>query len=123
MASHRIDRTIEDVRREIMAILRTVKDPRVSDCFISVVRVEVTNDLSYCTIYVSTIEGLERTKEAVKGLQSAAGYIRRELGNAIKLRHTPQMIFKATNSIEYSASIAEKLNHLVVHEDENGEEE
>lgn len=121
MPSHRIDRTIEDVRREIMAILRTVKDPRVSECFISVVRVEVTNDLSYCTIYVSSIEGLERTKEAVKGLQSAAGYIRRELGNAIKLRHTPQMIFKATDSIEYSANIAEKLNHLVIKEDESEE--
>ncbi len=112
MPSHRMDRVNEDIRREIMAIIRTVKDPRVTECFASVVRVDVTNDLSYCTVYVSTIEGLERTAEAVKGLKSAAGYIRRELGHALKLRHTPQLIFKETDSIEYSANINKILSDL-----------
>lgn len=112
MASHRMDRTTEDIRREITAIFRTLKDPRVTECFVSVVRVEVTNDLSYCTVYVSTMEGLERTLEAVKGLKSAAGYVRRELGRALDLRHTPQLIFKATDSIEYSANISKILNDL-----------
>ncbi|MFI3206974.1 MAG: 30S ribosome-binding factor RbfA [Clostridia bacterium] len=120
MASHRMDRANEDIRREIMAIMRTVKDPRVSECFMSVVRVEVTNDLSYCTVYVSTIEGIDRTKEAVKGLKSAAGYIRRELGLALKLRHTPQLIFNATDSIEYSANINKLLNDF--HKDEEIDE-
>ena len=76
MPSFKIDRTTEDIHRELTAILREVKDPRVKDCLLSLVRVEVTNDLSYCTVYVSTMEGLERSKTAVQGLKSAAGFIR-----------------------------------------------
>ncbi len=112
MPSHRMDRTSEDVKRELTAILRTLKDPRVSECFLSLVRIELTNDLSFCTVYVSTMEGLERTKEAVKALKSASGFVRRELGHALNLRHTPQLIFKASDSIEYSANIAKLLNNL-----------
>ena len=83
MPSFKIDRTTEDIHRELTAILREVKDPRVKDCLLSLVRVEVTNDLSYCTVYVSTMEGLERSKTAVQGLKSAAGFIRRELGRRL----------------------------------------
>lgn len=111
MPSHRMERTTEDIRREITAILREVKDPRAQG-LISVVRVEVTNDLSYCTVYVSAMEGLERAKEAVKGLKSAAGFIRRELGRRLSLRHTPEMLFRATDSIEYGANINHLLNGL-----------
>lgn len=106
----RTQRINEDVKREISAILREVKDPRVKDCFLSVVRVEVTNDLSYCNVLVSTMEGMDRTKSAVEGLKSAAGYVRRELGNRLKLRHTPQVIFKATDAIEYGASISKLID-------------
>ncbi len=108
----RIERTNEDIRRELSAILREVKDPRVKDCFLSVVRVEVTNDLSYCNVLVSTMEGMERTQEAVKGLKSGAGFIRRELGHRLKIRHTPELIFKATDAIEYGANISKLLNDL-----------
>ena len=105
------------MRRELSAILREVKDPRVKDCLLSVVRVEVTSDLSYCTVYVSTVEGMEQTKTAVKGLKSAAGYIRRELGRRLSLRHVPEMIFKPTDSIEYGAHISRILNDLDLPED------
>ena len=71
MPSFKIDRTTEDIRRELSAILREVKDPRVKDCLLSLVRVEVTNDLSYCTVYVSTMEGMDRTKTAVQGLSGS----------------------------------------------------
>ena len=108
----RVERTNEDIKRELSAILREVKDPRVKDCFLSVVRVEVTNDLSYCNIMVSTMEGMERTKQAVVGLKSAAGYIRRELGHRLKIRHTPELIFKATDAIEYGANISRLLHNL-----------
>ena len=81
MSGHRIDRTTEDIKRELTDIFKSVKGPRVADCFISIIRVEVTNDLSYCTVYFSVIEGMERAKEALKGLKSATGYIRRELGH------------------------------------------
>ena len=112
MPSYKLGRTTEDIRREVSAILRELKDPRVSGCMQSVVRVEVTNDLSYCTVYVSAMEGMETAENAVKGLKSAAGYVRRELGNRLKLRHVPEMIFKATDSIEYSANISRILHDL-----------
>ena len=112
MPSFKLGRTTEDIHRELSAILREVKDPRVKDCLLSVVRAEVTNDLSYCTVYVSTMEGLSRTKEAVQGLKSAAGFIRRELGRRLSLRHVPQLIFKDTDSIEYGTHISKLLHDL-----------
>ena len=123
MAGNKIARVTEDVHREITAILRDVKDPRVSGCLLSVVRVVVTNDLSYGTIYVSTMEGMDRTKNAVQGLKSAAGFIRRELGRRLQLRHVPELIFKPTDSIEYGASISRMLHDLDIPEATEEEEE
>ncbi|MEE0913125.1 MAG: 30S ribosome-binding factor RbfA [Ruminococcus sp.] len=120
---HRIERTTEDVKRELTAIFRELKDPRVAETFLSIVRVEVTNDLSYCTVQVSAIEGMDRAKEAVKGLKSASGFIRRELGHRLKLRHVPELIFNATDSIEYSAHINSILNSLDISADEENEDE
>ena len=117
MASHRIERTTEDIKRELTAIFRELKDPRVSSAFLSIVRVEVTNDLSYCTVHVSAIEGLDRAQEAVKGLKSALGFVRRELGHRLKLRHVPELIFTATDSIEYSANISRILSSLDIQSD------
>ena len=74
MPSYKLGRTTEDIRREVSAILRELKDPRVSGCMLSVVRVEVTNDLSYCTVYVSAMEGMETaecTPRARKPLKAA----------------------------------------------------
>ncbi|NBK78341.1 30S ribosome-binding factor RbfA [bacterium D16-76] len=123
MAGNKIARVTEDVHREITAILRDVKDPRVRGCLLSVVRVEVTNDLSYGTIYVSTMEGMDRTKNAVQGLKSAAGFIRRELGRRLQLRHVPELIFKPTDSIEYGASISRMLHDLDIPEAPEEKEE
>lgn len=123
MPSHKIERATEDIRRELTAIFRELKDPRVNKAFLSIVRVEVTNDLSYCTVYVSAIEGMDRAKEAVKGLKSASGYIRRELGHRLKLRHVPELIFNATDSIEYSANISRILNSLDITESEEETDE
>ncbi len=116
MANHKIGRTTEDIKRELTAIFRELKDPRVTEVFLSIVRVEVTNDLSYCTVYVSSLEGIDKTKNACKGLDSAAGFIRRELGHRLKLRHVPSLIFTATDSIEYSAEISRILNSLDIKE-------
>ena len=123
MAGHRLERTTEDIKRELTAIFRELKDPRVQQAFISIIRVDVTNDLSYCTVYVSAMEGLDRASEAVKGLKSAAGFIRRELSHRLKLRYVPQLIFKATDSIEYSANISRILNDLDIPDDEVDEDE
>lgn len=123
MAGHRIERITEDIKRELTAIFRELKDPRVSGAFLSIVRVEVTNDLSYCTVSVSAIEGLDRAKQAVKGLESAAGFIRRELGHRLRLRHVPELIFKATDSIEYSAHINRILHDLDIDDSEENKDD
>lgn len=112
MSGHRIDRTAEDIKRELTAILRELKDPRVSGAMISVVRVEVTNDLSFCKVYISAMEGADAAREAVRGLKSASGYIRRALGLRLRLRHVPTLLFSATDLIAYSANISKILNDL-----------
>lgn len=122
MPSHRMGRTTEDIRRELTAIFREIKDPRVQG-LISIVRVDVSSDLSYCTVYISAMEGIDHAKQAIVGLKSASGYIRRELGQRLRLRHVPEMHFKATDSIEYSANISRILNDLPAsREDGQGEE-
>ena len=79
---------------------------------VSIVRVEVSSDLSYAKIYISSMDGLDAAKTAVKGLTSAAGYIRHELGAAMRLRHVPELRFIADDSIAYSAHIAQTLHDL-----------
>ncbi len=117
MSGYRMDRTGEDIMRELTAILRTVKDPRVSG-LISIVRAEVTRDMSYATVYISSMDGIEAAKNAVKGLTSAAGYMRRELGAALKLRHVPELRFVADDSIAYSSKIAQTLRNLQTEDDQ-----
>lgn len=112
MSGHRIERITEDIKRELTAIFREVKDPRVAKKLISILKVEVSGDLSYCKVYISSINGLKEADEAVLGLKSASGYVRHELGQKLKLRHVPLPIFIATDSIEHGADIFKKLNEL-----------
>ena len=100
MANHRIDRVSEDIKREIVAQIRELKDPRVKDKFLTVVRVDVSSDASYAKVYVSDLKGLESAAEAVKGLESATGRIRREVGQRLHLRKTPELKFIADDSVE-----------------------
>lgn len=111
MPSYRADRTAEDVRRELTAILKTVKDPRVTG-MLSIVKIDLARDLSACKVYISSLEGLEAAQGAVKGLNNAAGYIRRELGLRLPLRHTPSLKFVADNSIETSSHILKVMDEL-----------
>ncbi|MBR6408445.1 MAG: 30S ribosome-binding factor RbfA [Clostridia bacterium] len=113
MPNFKIDRTTEDIRRELSDIFRTLKDPRVSSELLSIVRIELTNDMSYCKVYVSAIEGMDRSKEAVRGLKSASGYIRRELALRLHLRHTPELRFIADDSIAHGSQINKLLSELV----------
>ena len=112
MANYKMDRTSEDILRELTAILRRVKDPRVSG-MISIVRVEVSNDMSYAKVYISAMEGLDAAKEAARGLKSAAGFMRRELGSALHLRHVPELRFIPDDSIEHGVQIAKKLGEIL----------
>ena len=105
MAVFKINRITSDVRIALSELLREIKDPRVSK-LLSIVKVEVSGDLSYATVYVSAIEGYETTLQSVKALKGAAGYLRRELGSRMKLRKVPELRFVADNSIEHSANIS-----------------
>ena len=112
MPSHKLDRTTEDIHRELSALLRELKDPRVHQGLISIIRVDVTNDLSYATVYVSAMQGIDQAKTAVQGLKSAAGFLRRDLGHRLHIRHVPELHFQATDSVEYSANISRILKDL-----------
>ncbi|MBE6774435.1 MAG: 30S ribosome-binding factor RbfA [Clostridia bacterium] len=109
MAGFRIDRVSEDIRREIIAVIRELKDPRVTGKMLTVVRVEVSSDASYAKVYVSDLKGIESAREAVKGLTAATGYIRREVGSRLHLRKTPELKFVADDSIEQGFNMFKKL--------------
>lgn len=111
MAGYRIDRITEDIKRELIVILRDVKDPRVTG-MLSVVKVEVTNDLSYAKVYISALEGADKAKEAVKGLKAAGGFIRGRLSSALHLRKTPELRFIADDSIEKGMELFDKLKGI-----------
>lgn len=112
MGNFKIERLNEDIKRELTDILRSVKDPRV-DKMLTIVKVDLSGDQSYCKVYVSSMEGMDKAKESVKGLTSAAGFVRRELGLRIDMRRSPELRFVADDSIEHSADIAKKLNDLL----------
>ena len=119
MPSYRTARAAEDVRRELTDIMRTLKDPRTQGGMLSIVGLELSNDYSHCKVYVSSMEGLEKAVDAVVGLESASGHIRREIGQRLRLRKTPQFHFVADNGIEQSAAMGEKMRSLGLLEDTN----
>lgn len=109
MAGYKINRITSDIRITLSELLREVKDPRVSK-LLSIVKVDVSGDLSYATVYVSAIEGFETTVSSVKALKGAAGFLRRELGDRLKLRKVPELRFVADDSISVSANISKIID-------------
>ena len=109
MPSNRIGRINEEIQREMSSLIRTVKDPRVADAgMVSVTAVETTSDLKYAKIYVSVLDKAA-SAQAMKGLKSAAGYLRRELGQRLSLRNTPELTFVRDDSIDHGARILDML--------------
>ena len=120
MASNRINRINEEIQKELSSLLRTVKDPRVAETMISITRVETTPDLRFAKVYVSFLQE-DRAADALKGLNSAGGYLRRELGHALNLRHTPQLQWALDDSITYGARMLKLINSLEVKHDDDQE--
>lgn len=116
MPSYKKARTAEDIHREIASVIRELKDPRVADRILTVVRVEMSSDLEFGKVYVSSLQGIENVREAVKGLRSAAGFISREVCKRLHLRARPVLEFIADDSVERGTRIFEKLNELKEHE-------
>lgn len=125
MANYRRGRINDEMQRAMAEILRGVKDPRVSEAFISVTGAEVTPDLKFAKIYYSAM-GLKSEadkKEIAKGLKSSTGYIRRQVAQRLNLRITPELTFIEDTSITYGAHIAELLNGITYADDTEAEEE
>ena len=122
MPSKKLGRTNEDIRLVISDLIREVKDPRIQQGLISVTAVETTSDLKYCKVYLSVL-GLKDEKEFLRGMKSASGWLRRELGHRLSLRNTPELTFMLDRSIEYGAHISKLISELDIPEDEEGEDE
>jgi ribosome-binding factor A len=120
MVSNRLGRTNDDIQRVISDLLRRIKDPRVQQGMISVTRVETTGDLRFAKIWLSVLGEVDE-KQFKKGLKSSSGWLRHELGEALSLRYTPELIFELDHSIEYGAKISKLLSELDIQS--NGEEE
>lgn len=129
MASNRIGRINEEIQRELSSLIRSVKDPRVTG-MVSVTAVETTPDLRYAKVYISVLDKSD-CSQVLKGLKSAAGWLRRELGHALNLRYTPELQFEQDNSIDKGAHILDMLRdpnvvkpanpanaHIILDEDE-----
>ena len=108
MASNRIGRINEEIQRDLSSLLRTVKDSRLQSGLFTITNVDTTGDLRYTKVYISALDKSQE-KEMMKGLRSAAGYLRRELGMALRLRYTPELQFIADDSIQQGAHILEML--------------
>ena len=120
MAKYRQNRINEEMQKELTVILRRVKDPRVSDAFISITAADCTADLKYAKIYYSAMGGDK--KEIAKGLKAATGFIRRELASSLNLRMTPELTFVPDDSVAYGAHIAKILSGLEITPEEDDEE-
>ncbi len=114
MASNRIGRINEEIQRELSDLIRGLKDPRVQT-MLSITRVDTTSDLRYAKVHISVLEE-SRENEAMKGLRSAGGWLRRELGQKLQLRYTPELVFELDDSIKYGAHMYDLLSRLSAQE-------
>ena len=119
MASNRIGRINEEIQRELADLLRTLKDPRVQT-MISITRVDTTGDLRYAKVYVSVLEK-EKGRDVLRGLKSAGGFLRREIGARLQRRYTPELVFELDDSIAHGAHIIDLIEEL--HRKEGGDDQ
>lgn len=123
MPSNRIGRINEEIQRELSDQIRRLKDPRVSGTgMVSVTRVDTTGDLRYARVYISALDK-QRESEVLKGLKSASGFLRRELGASLQLRYIPELQFVADDSIAHGAHILEILRDVERKDEDRGKTE
>lgn len=111
MAKIRTGRVGEQIKKELSLLIQSeMKDPRIG--FVTVTGVDVTNDLSQAEVYLSVMGDEEQKSNSLKGIEKATGFLRSELGKRIRLRHTPELIFKTDESIAYGSRIEELLGEI-----------
>ena len=115
MASSRIGRINEEIMRELSTSIRSLKDPRVQG-MITITAVDTASDLRTAKVYVSVYDK-SRSKEVLKGLKSAGGFLRRQLGASLQLRYTPELVFELDDSITKGADMFALLKSLHIEDD------
>ena len=116
MSQLRIGRINEEIQKELSQLIRTLKDPRVQDAMISITAVETTGDLRYAKVFVSVLQK-DRSRDVLKGLKSAGGFLRREIGRTLQLRYTPELVFELDDSITKGADMFALLKSLHIEDD------
>jgi ribosome-binding factor A len=111
MPNFKQNRLEQDIKSEISIAMRQLKDPRVQSV-ISIVKIQLSPDLSWCKVYISSTDGELATKQAVEGLKSASGYIKKHISERLKMRRCPNLDFIEDSSIEYSAKINKLLKDM-----------
>ena len=101
-----------EVQRELSNIIRNMKDPRVAP-WTSVVAAEVAPDLKTCKAYISVLGDGKAQEDTIRGLESAEGYIRRELAHTLNMRNTPEIRFILDQSIEYGVNMSKKIDEVI----------
>ena len=119
MANFNTARLAEDIKREISTAMRDIKDSTVAKAMVGVSRCELTSDLSFCKVYITTLDGGETTKTAAEHLKKAEGFFNRRINERVKMRKLPQLIFVADNSMDYYEHISEVISKLPKPADEN----
>ena len=122
MEGKRSEKVADLIQKEISQMLvKSIKDPRIG--FVTITRVNVSEDCRFAKIYFSVAGNLEEKERSIKGLESAKGYVRRELGRRIRLRYTPDIVFQFDPSIEYAIHMEELIQSIHPKEVSDGGEE
>ena len=111
-----------EVQRVLAEIIRgEIKDPRISP-WTSVVAVEVAPDLKSCKAWISVLGDEEVRKATMEGLESAMGFIKRQLARTVNLRNTPEITFVSDESIEYGVNMSRRIDEVIAQDDENAKD-
>jgi ribosome-binding factor A len=122
MEGKRSEKVADLIQKEISQMLvKSIKDPRIG--FVTITRVSVSEDCRFAKIYFSVAGTLEERERSIKGLESAKGYVRKELGRRIRLRYTPDIVFQFDPSIEYAIHMEELIQSIHPKGEANGDEE
>ena len=119
MAKFRRDKINEEYRNALASVIRELKDPRIP-VMTSVVTVSVTPDQKFARANISVMGDAQTVKDAMKALNAAKGFVRREVASRIKMRLAPEITFVLDGSIEYGAHIAKLLKEVEERDAENG---
>jgi len=122
MEGKRSEKVADLIQREIsQMVVQSLKDPRIG--FVTITKVTVSDDCRVAKVYFSVAGSLSERERSMKGLESARGFVRKKLGHRIRLRYTPEIIFKFDPSVEYAIHMEELIQSLHVEKEPHGDEE